>query len=131
MLQLIEAEKKLYPQLTRPTILPSEVGKIGGLVSEYSTKTSSTALLSPARTGYDFDDASGSGLGLGLGVGVGSSPMGARNGSSQHQYKGLLNELVNTHCVHIPLLLFLSTPLLILSFSSSHPPLTPSNHTLM
>ena len=104
------------------------MGKIGGLVSEYSTKTSSTALLSPTRTGYDFDDASGSGLGhgLGLGVGVGSSPMGARNGSSQHhQYKGLLNELVNTLSIYIP------PPPLSLLFSSSPLPslTTPSHHT--
>ena len=38
MLQLIEAEKKLYPNQSQPSILPSEVGKIGGLVSEYIIK---------------------------------------------------------------------------------------------
>ena len=66
------------------------MGKIGGLVYEYSTKTSSTGLLSPPRTGYDgqLDDQTGLGSGLGLG-----SPLSHRNG--QPQYKGLFNELVS------------------------------------
>ena len=95
MLQLIEAERRLYPELAangwETSITVHDLGKIGGLLSDYQSKTETSVGL--VATGSDRGQHIG---------GSGNSVVGTRRDGTLSNYVALLCEGSSTNKLRSP-----------------------------